>query len=360
MRRSSIQRLKQSTRDYERWLATELDELWEADLREKHQKMRESAFVFLRATYWRWSETILTICGDLADAPLVIGVGDIHLENYGVWRDAEGRLAWGVNDLDEAAEMPCAVDIVRLATSAILSRSAKRKERKGICSSILSGYRAGLEKPRPFTLDEDHLWLRTLFAVSEKERRRFWKKMDKLQPDARLPARYRAPIVNEMPGADAEIEKYARRAAGTGSLGRPRWVGLAQWRGGRLVREAKAIVPSAWTLAHRQPSHKRPAALIAAGRYRAPDPWYRVHRHVVVRRLSPNARKIEVQEHPQELGHPDMLHAMGHELANIHLGTGDFRKAIEKDLDRRADDWLEQAAEQAAEFVRADFEEWSS
>lgn len=29
------------------------------------------------------------------------------------WRDREGRLGWGTNDLDEAAEMPYTVDLVR-------------------------------------------------------------------------------------------------------------------------------------------------------------------------------------------------------------------------------------------------------
>ncbi len=53
-----------------------------------------------------------------------------------------------------------------------------------------------------------------------------------------------------------------------------------------------------------------------------------------------------------------MLQAMGYELANVHLGTGDRKQAIEKDLDRRKAKWLVRAAETAAEFVIRDFEEW--
>ena len=68
-----------SLRTYERWLARELDEVWKKDLDEKHEKMKDSPCVFLRATYWRWAEGILTICTDLAGAPIVGGVGDIHL-----------------------------------------------------------------------------------------------------------------------------------------------------------------------------------------------------------------------------------------------------------------------------------------
>jgi len=358
MPRSDIHRFRTSIGSYEVWLRKQLDQLWKKDLDEKHAKMRDSPFVFLRATYWRWAETILILCDDLADAPAVIGVGDIHLENYGVWRDGEGRLVWGVNDFDEAAEMPYAVDIVRLATSAILSQPSRRRARRSICADILEGYRRGLAKPRPFTLDEKHMWLRTLFAVKENERRRFWKKMDRLERETRIPERYGKPINAQLPGGDAVVDKFARRAAGTGSLGRPRYVALATWRGGRLVREAKALVPSAWLLSHRQRSPRPSGALIANGRYRAPDPWYQVDRGVVVRRLSPNSRKIEVLDHPEALREPDMLQAMGYELANVHVGTGDRRQAIEKDLDRRKGKWLVRAAETAAGFVIRDFEEW--
>lgn len=358
MPQPDLPRFTDSLRTYERWLARQLDEVWTKDLDEKHDKMKDSPFVFLRATYWRWAEGILTICGDLAGAPIVGGVGDIHLENYGVWRDREGRLVWGVNDFDEAADMPYAVDVVRLATSAILSRSAKRKERREICSSVIAGYREGLKTPRPFSLDEDHLWLRRLFAVTENERRRFWKKVKKLKGDGRIPARYRTAMDAQMPGPDAKVEKYARRAAGTGSLGRPRWVAVVEWRGGRLVREAKALVPSAWHLAHKPGPKPTSSTQIACGRYRAPDPWYQAGSSIVVRRLSPNARKIEVQEQPKHLADPDMIQAMSRELANVHLGTGPARRAIETDLARRGDRWLERATDAATEFVRSDYDEW--
>jgi len=359
MPHQDLPRFRDSVKAYERWLAGQLKgDLWKNDLDDKHEKMRDSPFVFLRATYWRWAETILTICGDLATAPIVGGVGDIHLENYGVWRDQEGRLVWGVNDFDEAADMPYAVDVVRLATSAILSRSARRKERRAICASVLEGYREGLKGPRPFSLDEDHVWLRRLFVVSENERRRFWKKMNRLKDDTRIPAKYRKAMESRMPGDDADVEKFARRAAGTGSLGRPRWVAVVQWRGGRLVREAKALVPSAWHLTHQPRPQPRPAASIATGRHRAPDPWYYADTTLVVRRLSPNARKIEVREQPDRLADPDMIRAMGHELANVHLGTGDAGRAIAKDLERRDGRWLERATDTAADFVRADYEEW--
>src|SRR5258707_905496 len=140
--------IKESVRAYESWMRKELGrELVEKDLTRKHEKLGESPFVFLRGTFWRWAETILDICPDLAKAPTTLAVGDIHLENFGTWRDDDGRLVWGVNDFDEAAEMPYVLDLVRLATSGLLARPERAMTSSGICTALLGGYRQGLDAP---------------------------------------------------------------------------------------------------------------------------------------------------------------------------------------------------------------------
>ena len=163
--------IHKSAKLYEQWLRKQLQgDVVLKDLARKHDKMRESAFVFLRATYWRWAETILEICPELAEAPAVLAVGDIHLENYGTWRDVDGRLAWGVNDFDESAEMPYVLDLVRLAASALLARAGQSITDGEICAAILQGYRQGLQAPPPIVLDRDNQWLRELVIVTEKDR----------------------------------------------------------------------------------------------------------------------------------------------------------------------------------------------
>src|SRR6202140_3358031 len=94
------------------------------DLRLKHQRMAEAVFPFLRATFYLWMQIWPEVCPDLAKAPGVLGVGDLHVENFGTWRDVEGRLIWGVNDFDEAAVLPYTNDLVRLAASALLAITA--------------------------------------------------------------------------------------------------------------------------------------------------------------------------------------------------------------------------------------------
>jgi len=105
-----------ATASYERWLASHMAVV-QKDLALKHERMSESPFVFLRATFYRWVELFPSVCGDLTELPHLAAVGDLHIENFGTWRDPEGRLVWGVNDLDEASTLPYVSDLVRLATS---------------------------------------------------------------------------------------------------------------------------------------------------------------------------------------------------------------------------------------------------
>jgi uncharacterized protein (DUF2252 family) len=118
--------------------------------------MGQNPFRFLRATYFRWARKIEKLLPDLNDAPKVLSVGDAHLENFGTWRDAEGRLVWGINDFDDAAVMPYPLDLVRLCTSASLSPDLKT-DGDDAAAAILDGYVRGLKKQRPPSWMEMHL-----------------------------------------------------------------------------------------------------------------------------------------------------------------------------------------------------------
>ncbi|MDI4236209.1 DUF2252 family protein [Bradyrhizobium sp. Arg237L] len=82
---------RDDNREYEKWLAAQC-KIVKSDINYKHKRMKESAFIFLRATYFRWARKIGDWCPELMDAPKVLAVGDLHLENFGTWRDADGRL----------------------------------------------------------------------------------------------------------------------------------------------------------------------------------------------------------------------------------------------------------------------------
>jgi hypothetical protein len=94
-------------------------------------------------------------------------------------------------------------------------------------------------------------------------------KLEKKPP----PGRYVRIVNDGMPERKLKIT-YARRTAGAGSLGRPRYVGLAQWRGAAVVREAKAALPSAWTRLKGRGAKTLRCYEIATGAYRAPTMWW--------------------------------------------------------------------------------------
>lgn len=96
-------------------------EVFGPDLVFKHRQMKTDEFLFLRATYYRWCQLWERHCGPLKRGPKVLSVGDLHIKNFGTWRDADGRLVWGVNDFDEAALLPWTHDLVRLMTSAAVA-----------------------------------------------------------------------------------------------------------------------------------------------------------------------------------------------------------------------------------------------
>jgi hypothetical protein len=344
--------IKASADKYETWLRAQVaPDFVEADLDKKHDAMRKDKFVFLRATYWRWAEIILTVCPDLARIPQVLAIGDIHLENFGTWRDEDGRLVWGVNDFDEAADMPWALDLVRLAASALLADD-NGPSAADIVRAIDAGYRKAINNPCPFILDRDHRWLRQMVVLPEAERTHFW---DKFAGDpVDIPKKFSDALARDFPTPHTDLRQFPR-TAGTGSLGRPRFVATAEWFGGPVVREVKILVPSGWTLANAPADTRIRTAEIATGLFRSVDPHYRAIDNLIVRRLAPNSRKIDVKDAAGDLTSSDMLAAMGHEMANCHASDPARRAAIAADIATRDPEWLKDAARAAAQAVEQDF-----
>ncbi len=345
--------LKQDLAAYEQWLRKRCDVV-EADLQAKHERMRRSAFDFLRATYFRWARAIESACPELGDAPRLACVGDIHLENFGTWRDADARLVWGVNDFDEAAVMPYALDLVRLTTSVRLA-PGHALDAKAICAAILAGYREGLARPRSVLLDEHAHWLRPFADAGPGANKSFWRDIDAC-PDASPPSEVRRALKQSLPEG-AEVLRFASRRKGGGSLGRPRFVVVAHWNSGRVVREAKALVPSAWNWAHARKGQRSRFIELAYGKYRSPDPELRAVPGYVVRRIAPDSRKVDIDDVERQGLGSRLVSAMGADLGAIH--AADARSsAVAADLDARPAAWLYSAATAAAQMTQRDFESW--
>ncbi len=211
------------------------------------------------------------VCAREHRAPKVLAVGDLHVENFGTWRDVEGRLVWGINDFDEAYDLPYTVDLVRLAASAhIAIREARLKiGPEDACDAILSGYRRGLETGGlPLVLAEDHPWLRSMVTGILRDPRQYWKKFDALATlKGPVPKSALKAIERLLPERGVQY-RIAHRIAGLGSLGRERYVALALYRGARIAREGKALAPSAcvWAgLGNTSRAHLLPADIGSRG-----------------------------------------------------------------------------------------------
>jgi hypothetical protein len=343
-----------ATRGFERWMAQQIP-IVKPDLAQKHKRMAESAFVFLRGTFYRWVQLWPGVCAALVDAPAVPTVGDLHVENFGTWRDIEGRLVWGVNDVDEACALPYTADLVRLGTSAELAVRACHFDVSSadLCEAILEGYTTSLEQGgRPFVLAEHRRWLRRIALNELRDPATFWPKFDGLQsasgeiPHAALRATLPEPRLPY---------RVLRRVAGVGSLGRRRVVALAEWYGARIAREAKAWLPSAAVWATGRASIAVNGAALIARAARMPDPFVRIQGGWIVRRLAPDCSRIEVSDMPKVRDELKLLRAMGAETANFHVSNP---RAIRNDLKGRPRRWLERAATAMADAVDAEWRRW--
>jgi hypothetical protein len=173
----------QATSSYERWAADQIP-IVKRDLLLKHERLAEDPFVFLRGTFYRWLQVWPGVGVHVVNAPVVVAVGDLHVENFGTWRDIEGRLVWGVNDVDEASRLPYTIDLVRLATSATLATRHSRfsTPARDLCGAILEGYTDALARGgRPLVLAERTRWLRRLAVGELRDPVLFWSKFDGLQ-----------------------------------------------------------------------------------------------------------------------------------------------------------------------------------
>jgi hypothetical protein len=349
-----------ATADFEQWLGKRLP-IVRQDIALKHQHMAEAAFPFFRATFYRCIQHWPEVCPNLAKAPAVLAVGDLHIENFGTWRDEEGRLIWGVNDLDEAWPASYALDLVRLATSAYLAITAEHLglTRREAAEAIEEGYRDALAAGgKAFVLAEHHQWLRLLALSKLRDPVRFWEKMQQCPPYTAKPPREARKLIEESLPAPCRVYQLKRRVAGLGSLGHPRILALSSWQGAFIAREAKGIRTSAWAWYRHTSAEEIYGAKLVERSIRVKDPCVRFHGHWLVRRLAPDCSRIELSSLPKERDEGRLLYDMGWETANMHFGSPKAIPNVKHDLAGRRGRWLHKAAKAMCKITLEDWENW--
>lgn len=134
---------------------------------------------------------------------------------------------------------------------------------------------------------------------------------------------------------------------------------IAECNGGCIAREAKNLLPSASAWLNGKESHSQSYyAKTMNSALRSSDPYQRVIGNWLIRRLSPDSNPIKIETLSKERDEEVLLHAMGTETANVHLGTARQTKAILKDLQKRGSDWLPDDARKMAKAILREWKEY--
>jgi uncharacterized protein (DUF2252 family) len=223
----------------------------------KYQRMRGDAFSFFRGTCHLFHARLPHQEAALRKAPAAWACGDLHLENFGSYKGDNRQVYFDINDFDEALLAPASWDLLRCLTSIWLWRASPgaqaADDAPALCQQLMTAYsqalgrgkamwveRAIVEKPvsdllaavqarsRPAFLDSRTQLVgkqrciridgRKALAASPAEQdllRDFFKRFATTQPKPRF----------------FEVLDVARRIAGTGSLGVPRFMVLVRGKG---------------------------------------------------------------------------------------------------------------------------------
>jgi Uncharacterized protein conserved in bacteria (DUF2252) len=274
-----------------------------------------------------------------------------------------------VNDFDEVCELPYTSDLVRLGVSARFALKELEDFETSpaeACALILRGYTESIRAAAtPFVLAENHSRLTRLaqqtFLGASPEK--FWnKKLKKTQPAATVPAASRKVLESSLPAGSTGVEfrePVPDDPPGLGSRGKRRFYAFAIWHGARVLREAKPVVPSAWAWAADTPAMPRLAELLKSP-HRCPDWSQQLRDGWIVRRLAPDAVKIELEDltgdHATRDDEEKLFESMGAEIGRLHAGNAQGN-VIARDLDAKNTQdkgWFESVVKSWAELVEED------
>jgi hypothetical protein len=187
---------------------------------------------------------------------------------------------------------------------------------------------------------------------------RFWEKLNNLATiGSGISAKVKKALAVALPEKKLKC-LIVHRVAGLGSLGRQRFVALAEWNGGLIAREAKVLVPSACVWASGRKDGFPQYEKIVEQAIRCPDPFLKLRKGWVVRRLAPDCSRVELTMLPKGHDEYKLLEAMGRETANVHLGSKRVIAKVKRDLSKRRAGWLHDAARKMVEATIEDWHSW--
>ena len=244
-------------------------------LKMKYQEMATDPFAFYRGSDSLYTSDFKTLFGDRALGKPLLLADDEHMDNFGTYTRANGQVAFGLNDFDEASTGPAKVDIYRYGTSVVLAANQQgmKADAPNLVGAFADAYHkelAGLARGERPPLEQPDM-VKKLLSQANGTSTKTW--IDKLAPKvkgqrmfarsatttsvdkqtysdvASAVDRYRAslPAAQQNMLGPYEVKDVASVTAGVGSVGRARYRALLTAKGrDPVVLEIKEEVPPAW------------------------------------------------------------------------------------------------------------------
>ena len=259
----------------------------------------------------------------------------------------------------------------RSRRDALHARSGASCRQHPACAKTPSGRQRSAQRPTPCSKDiarasttrkpallfEGETWLRPHALPGEGEPEDFWAEVEEY-PKAKPPPRIAQALIESLPeGVDKTAFACARAARAAAAWGGRVTSRSAIGAAGSVLREAKALVPSAWIWANGDKRSQKSNFLeVANGRYRAPDP------------LLARASQVHLPAHRGRC-REDRARRRGRRRRSTSgccrrwdsTSRRSMRRvraaleAIKEDLEKRPRGWLNDAAATAAEQSQARF-----
>jgi uncharacterized protein (DUF2252 family) len=261
-------------------------------LRLKVARMAEGPFAFFRGTFHLYAHDLLAgaaqaLRPDLGPVGELDLVGDIHSENFGTYKAADGLIHYDINDFDETTHGRFDLDVLRVATSWFLAARDRGDALEAALTIPLAGVRTYVEvvqrmikKGKDHGLDVSESapsgWgpVDDLVAQSAAAKRtdfihkltdknggqrrllrssRYFNLPDDERAQAlRLLEDYRRRMPEPAFADFYKVEDVCGRVSGIGSMGRLRYVVLLNGKGSKEARnvlvEFKEAFPSAYDI----------------------------------------------------------------------------------------------------------------
>src|SRR5947209_18801902 len=119
-------------------------------MRFKIARMADCPFAFFRGNFHLFARDLLQ--RDLISLPILTEggtemdlVGDIHSENYGTYKAADGLIHYDINDFDETTRGRFDVDVCRFAVNILLGAHERKDTLENQVAAVLAGLSSYLQ-----------------------------------------------------------------------------------------------------------------------------------------------------------------------------------------------------------------------